>query len=451
MRDQKKAEEIASRRVQLLSPLLAEGLDAGKARQIKASICEQAGISERTLRRYLAQYRTDGFGGLKPKGKNQRRREDAIPPHLLEQAILLRRQVPGRSIAQIIQILEWEGLAQPGQLKRSTLQEKLAERGYSTRHMRMYAETGVAARRFQKQYRNRLWHSDIKFGPYLPIGKDGGKKQVYLVCFIDDATRFVLHGQFYPTLDQVIVEDCFRQAIQKYGVPEAAYFDNGKQYRTKWMVRACAKMGIRLLFARPYSPEATGKVERFNRVVDSFLAEAALEKPQSLDRLNQLFWVWLEECYQNQPHSGLEGTLSPSTAYRSDKQALRFLAPEIIASAFLHCEDRKVDKAGCISFAGRKYEVGLPFIGCTVNVVYDPADITELTIEYEGHRPWKARQLVIGERSGQRPKLPEHLQPKPAASSRLLMAAAKMNQLHKEQSAPAVSYRTVRKEDADHV
>jgi len=176
-----------------------------------------------------------------------------------------------------------------------------------------------------------------------------------------------------------------------------------------------------------------------------------LEKPQSLDRLNQLFWVWLEECYQNQPHSGLEGTLSPSTAYRSDKQALRFLAPEIIASAFLHCEDRKVDKAGCISFAGRKYEVGLPFIGCTVNVVYDPADITELTIEYEGHRPWKARQLVIGERSGQRPKLPEHLQPKPAASSRLLMAAAKMNQLHKEQSAPAVSYRTVRKEDADHV
>lgn len=33
------------------------------------------------------------------------------------------------------------------------------------------------------------------------------------------------HGGFYPTLDQVIVEDCFRQAIQKYGVPEAVYFD----------------------------------------------------------------------------------------------------------------------------------------------------------------------------------------------------------------------------------
>lgn len=54
MRDRKKAEEIASQRVQLLSPLLAEGLDAAQAREIKTSICQQTGISERTLRRYLS-------------------------------------------------------------------------------------------------------------------------------------------------------------------------------------------------------------------------------------------------------------------------------------------------------------------------------------------------------------------------------------------------------------
>ena len=48
-------------------------------------------------------------------------------------------------------------------------------------------------------------------------------------------------------------------------------------------------------------------------------------------------------------------------------------------------EERKVDKAGCISFNGQKYEVGLPFIGCTVDVIYDPAYTDELTIEYEGH------------------------------------------------------------------
>ena len=451
MKDQKKSEELAIQRLQILSPLLAEGLDNAQARLIRKRISEQIGISDRTLRRYLARYRENGFSGLKPLSKGQSRKEETIPLNILEQAILLRRQVPGRSIAQIIQILEWEGLAEPGQIKRSTLQEKLAKRGYSSRHMRMYADSGVAARRFQKRYRNQLWHSDIKYGPYLPIGKDGAKKQVYLVTFVDDATRLVLHGQFYPVLDQVIVEDAFHQAILKYGVPEKVYFDNGSQYRTKWMIRACAKMGIRLIYAKPYSPEATGKVERFNRVVDSFLSEAALEKPQTLDKLNDLFQVWLSECYQNKPHSGLDGNISPQTAYRSDKKALQFLDPEIIANAFLHAETRKVDKAGCISFASKKYEVGINFIGCKVTVVYDPASIEEITIEYEGYASFKARELMIGERTGSRPKLPEHLQPRPADSSRLLIAADKKNKQRQAEQAPAVSYRAVQKGGSDDV
>jgi putative transposase len=443
MRDQKKAEAIAQERMQLLAPLLAEGLDPAMMKQLKTQICTQTGISDRTLRRYLAQYRAGGFNALKPKGR-PRKSQETIPEHVMEQAILLRREVPSRSVAQIIQVLEWEGLVPPGQIKRSTLQDRLSQRGYSTRHMKLYESSGVASRRFQQKYRNKLWHSDIKYGPYLPVGQDGTKKQVYLVTFMDDATRFILHGEFYPTLDQVIIEDCFRKAIQKYGIPEAVFFDNGSQYKTKWMNRACAKMGIRLLFAKPYSPEATGKVERFNRVVDSFLQEAALEKPQTLDQLNRLFWVWLDECYQHKPHSSLDNN-TPDASYRSDKKALKFLDPETIANAFLHLEERKVDKSGCISFQGEKYEVGLPFIGCKVNVVYDPADTSQLSIEYEGHPSWTAKKLVIGERTGPKPALPAHMQRKPANTSRLLVAATKQNEERKTQQAPAVSYRVVKK------
>lgn len=449
MRNREKAEAIAAERLQLLSPLLAEGLDPAKAKQVKAQICTQTGLSERTLRRYMAQYRKEGFSGLKPKQKAYLSPEKAISPQVMEQAILLRREVPSRSVAQIIQILEWEGLAGPGQVKRSTLQEKLAQSGYSTRQMKIYASDGTAARRYQRKRRNQLWHSDIKYGPYLPIGPNETKKRVYLATFLDDATRFVLHGQFYPTLDQVIVEDCFRQAIGKFGIPESSYFDNGGQYRNKWMSRACAKMGIRLLFAKPYSPEATGKPERFNRVVDAFLKEAALEKPKTLAELNKLFWIWLEECYQNKPHSALEGMKSPAQAYHGDVNPLKFLSPETIADAFLHCEERRVDKSGCISFLNEKYEVGLPFIGCKVDVIYDPADTSELRIEYEGYPSWMAKRLVIGEKTGPRPKLPEHMQPLPAQSSRLLSAATQQNEQRLIKQIPAVIYRTVKKDGED--
>lgn len=445
MKDEKKAEEIAANRVQMLSSLLADGLDAGQARKRRAEICTRTGMSERTLRRYLARYRAQGFEGLKPEGKRHHR-ADAIPEDLLNQVILLRREVPTRSVSQIIQILEWEGKAKPGQLKRSTLQEKLVERGYSSRHMRIYANPGVAARRFEHKHRNQLWQSDLKYGPYLPIGQGGAKKQVFLAVMLDDATRFVLHAAFYPTMDKTIVEDCLRQAIQKYGVPEAVFFDNGKQFRTKWMTRACSKLGVRLLYARPYSPESKGKVEKFNRTVDSFLSEIALEHPKTLEQLNQHFWVWLSECYQNKPHTALGEGVSPETAFRSDRKALRFAEPGLLTNAFLHAESRKVDKSGCISFMDQKYEVGVAFIGRTVEVIYDPADITELTIEYEGHEPWKARPLVMSDRSGKRPKLPEHMTSQPADSSRLLSAAEKKHQERRQQQTPAVSYRAVWKE-----
>lgn len=451
MRDQKKAEDMAVQRFQLISPLLTEELDAGKAAQVKAQICQTSGLSERTIRRYLSQYRAEGFDGLKPQGKSRQTKRGSIPEHLVEQAILLRKEAPSRSVAQIIQILEWEGLAEPGQIKRSTLQEKLTDRGYSSRQMKLYSQSGVAARRFQKRHRNQLWQSDIKYGPYLPIGPNGTKKQVYLVAFIDDATRYILHGAFYPTLDSRIVEDAFRQAVRKFGVPEAVYFDNGKQYRTKWMSRTCSKIGTRLIYAKPYAAESKGKVERFNRIVDSFLGEVALEKPSTLDRLNELFQVWLTECYQNKPHSALGEKISPEMAYRRDRKALRFINPDVLTDAFLHCETRKVDKSGCISFLDHKYEVGLSFIGRQVDVIYDPSDLEELTIEYEGHSPWKAKKLVIGERAGKRPALPPHLQVQEADSSRLLKAAELKHQERQVEQTPAIAFRAVWEEEKDHV
>ncbi|MFM9279470.1 Mu transposase C-terminal domain-containing protein [Paenibacillus sp. p-8] len=151
------------------------------------------------------------------------------------------------------------------------------------------------------------------------------------------------------------------------------------------------------------------------------------------------------------PHAALGSDQTPEIAYRSDIKALRLVDADLLANAFLHSEDRKVDKAGCISFMGKKYEVGLLFIGRTVQVVYDPADIREVTIEHEGHTPWTAREMVIGERSGKRPTLPDHLAQEPGDTSRLLRGAAREHAKRQAHHAPAVSYRSIRKEDGSDV
>lgn len=438
MTDKQKPEEIAVNRYKIIAHILAaldEKADASKLAQLKEEVCLQNGVSKRTLRRWLADYRVSGFDGLKP-AKRTAGKPGIISEELLAEAILLRREVPSRSIPQIIEILEMEGKVPVGTLKRTTLQDHLQKNGYSARQMKMYQGGGVAARRFQRRERGDMWHSDIKYGPFITIG--GVKKQIYLVSFLDDATRYVVHGEFYSSLDQTIVEDCLRKAILKEGVPRRVYFDNGKQYRTKWMERACAILGIKLLYAKPYSPESTGKIERFNRTVESFLDEVALKSCKTLDDYNKYFNVWLTECYHTREHGGLNN-IAPEVAYKSSMSPLRFVSPETVASAFMRLEQRKVDKSGCINFGGKKYEADPLLAGRTVDVAYDPSDTQALTVEYSG-RSWRVKELKIGEHTGPRSKLPKSMLKALPGTSRLLDAKEKQYAARQESVRRAIRY-----------
>ncbi|MED1201772.1 hypothetical protein [Heyndrickxia acidicola] len=48
MKDQKKSDEIVNQCFRLIAPLLAMGLDPGKAKQLKGQICQTSYLSERT-------------------------------------------------------------------------------------------------------------------------------------------------------------------------------------------------------------------------------------------------------------------------------------------------------------------------------------------------------------------------------------------------------------------
>ena len=126
MADLRKPEEIAVNRNKIIAPILIameEKADAAKLVLLKKEACAQNGIHRRTFERWVASYQQQGFEGLKP-AQRDRRNPGVIPEDLLAEAILLRREVPSRSIPQIIEILEMEGRAPAGFIKRTTLQDK---------------------------------------------------------------------------------------------------------------------------------------------------------------------------------------------------------------------------------------------------------------------------------------------------------------------------------------
>jgi hypothetical protein len=267
----------------------------------------------------------------------------------------------------------------------------------------------------------QLLQSDVKFGPHVPLKPGGRPVQTYLVVFVDDATRYIVGARFYPDQSVRSLEDCFRRAVQAYGAPDACFVDNGGQYRSRWFADACAKIGTRLLRARPYHPESKGKVERLNREIDKLLAEIALARPRTIDECNELLAAWVDEYYHRNPHSALGG-VSPFARFRSDGRPLRFVAAEALKDAFLHTETRKVDKTGCVSFGGGLYEVGLAYAGRRVAIRFDPAWTGEIEMLREGAEPVRARKLAVSGHCGARRGIPEEMGRTPPETSRMLDA-----------------------------
>ena len=433
MKDKNKAKAIADERMRLIAPLLSPALDCAQIKQLKEELSKANGISQRTLERYCKQYLEGGYEGLMPSGKQTTTFK--IPEEIVQEAIQLRRELPSRSIPTIIRILEAEGKVAPGFLKRTTLQDALARAGYSASMMKIYQDNGYASQRFQRAHRHDLWQGDIKYGPTLMIA--GKPTPTYFSCLLDDATRYILHAEFYASMEQFVVEDTLHKAIMKYGIPRRLYFDNGSQYKNQWMKRACGILGIRLIYAKPRNPQGKGKQERFNHTLDAFLEEISLCLPGSVEELNVKFNAWLSECYHSVVHSALGTT--PEIAFKSDSMPPHFLDSAVLARAFLHCEQRKADKSGCISFGGNKYDLGVRFAGRTVDVVYDPANVEMLTIEVKGELPFPVHKLQIGEHVAPRPARmkPERIE---TNHSRLLDAAVKASQKKELSRVRAISY-----------
>ena len=220
-------DDTALDRFRLISPLLDPTLDRDRKILLRKEIASQNDLSEKTIRRYEASYLQGGFAGLKPaERKTGPSRLPANFEELMQEAIQLKREVPTRSVHQIIFILEGEGKAEPGVLKRSTVQDHLYAAGFGRKQMRKYNEgQKSSSKRFCKPNRMMLVQADIKYGPKLPIGKNGKMIQTYLSSIIDDHSRYILASTFYDNQEKEIVEDTFHKAILKHGRFDARYVD----------------------------------------------------------------------------------------------------------------------------------------------------------------------------------------------------------------------------------
>src|SRR6266550_2307256 len=286
-----------------------------------------------TLDRWIRLWQQGGFDALVPA---PRQCQPRTPPEVMELAVALKKENPARTAAQVQRILRAQGGWAPDE---TTIQ-------------RMFRRTGLTA---------------------LTPAADApafGRWEAARFGFAEDTIRLAA---------------ALRPALASRGIPAHAYVDNGSAFVDAWLLRACAKLGIKLVHSQPRRPEGKGKIERFFRTVrDQFLVELTEERAAripDLAELNKLFTAWTETVYHVREHSE---TGQPPLARWEAGGPFPLPAPADLAEAFRWSEWRTVSKTALVSLHGNQYQVDPVLARRRVELVFDPFDLTVLFVRRDG-------------------------------------------------------------------
>ena len=384
-----RAQQVALFRYQLICPALEPGLSTKARGRIVRAIAArthagpfggQHRYSRDTLDRWIRRYRAGGFDALAPSIRQPGSRIDT---GVFELAVALKRENPERTAAQVARILRASTGYSPSE---STLLRLFHRREL------MGAATGQAVvfGRFEAAAPNERWVGDALHGPRV-----GGRK-TYLFAFLDDHSRLAVGYRFGFAEDTVRLAAALEPALAARGAPGSCYVDNGSAFVDAWLLRACGKLGIRLVHSTPHRPQGRGKIERwFRGVRDQFLvevsdssaaelAERGLRPAAGLLELNALFTAWVESVYHHQIHS--ETGQTPLTRWHDGWQAAGhgpvMPATDALTEAFLWSVLRTVTKTATVSLHGNTYQVEAALAGRKVELVFCPFNLEVIEVRH---------------------------------------------------------------------
>jgi putative transposase len=389
-----------------------------------------------TLDRWVQLWREGGFDALVPAARQSQPR---TPAEVFELATALKKENPARSAAQVRRILAAAHGWAPDE---RTLQRMFVRTGLTA--LRAPVQPAVFGR-FEAGRPNEIWTGDALHGPRV-----GGRK-TYLFAFLDDHSRAIVGHRWGFAEDTVRLAAALRPALAARGVPEYVYVDNGSAFVDAWLLRACAKLGIKLVHSAPGRPQGRGKIERFFRTVNAeFTVEIAAGDGQpgrvvgDLAEMNRLFTAWVETVYHRRVHSE---TAAAPLARWLDAGPFGVPAPADLAEAFRWSEHRTVSKTALVSLHGNRYQVDPVLVGRRVELVFDPFDLTFLRVRCDGTDAGTALPFQISRHS--HPKAKPEVAAEPPRPTTGIDYLGLVDNLHTAKLAAKVNYAALGADAAD--
>lgn len=371
------------------------------------SISKNAGVSIRSLNRWVNQYNQNGLEGLKSKSRKDKGGYRNLPENLVHMIEGMALHKPKRTVAsiyrQVIIYARSNELTIPSYSTVYKIINKISPDLITLAHdgSKSYQQKFDLLYIREATRPNQIWQADHTLLDISILDNKGVIKRPWLTIIIDDFSRAI--AGFYlsfnaPSSLQTAL--ALRQAIWKKsevdwpicGIPEILYTDHGCDFTSKHIEEVCASLKIQLIFSTIGKPRGRGKVERFFSTINQrllqdlpgYIQEGASiykEKHLTFEALDSKLKLFILEEYNSTPHST---TNTPPTIRWQTNQFLPTLPEnqEILDLLLLTIsKPRRVHREG-IKFQGLRYfsTTLAGFVGQDVIIRYDPRDMAEIRV-----------------------------------------------------------------------
>jgi transposase InsO family protein len=348
-----------------------------------AAVCRESAISRKTFYKYVQRCRLEGPAGFEPRSTRPRRFPQAVAGGVEEAVIELRKRLEGEGLDHGAATIQWH-LGRDERFKArvasvATVHRILVRRGFVTAQPAKRPKSSW--RRFEAPAPNEWWQIDA-----MDWTIADGVVKVFNI--IDDHSRLACRSRAVAreTSDEAWTTFC--EAAQRYGLPAGVLSDNGLCFSGKlrgFEVVFEARLrdaGVRPITGRPYHPQTTGKVERFQQTVKRWLRRQDHRRglARDLAELQDRLDTFVAYYNHQRPHQGI-GRVTPHSRWIATPAAT---AGDPLPHPTPRAQPRRVTVAadGTVHIDQWTIHLGAPWIGCRAVVVLDDR---YATVFVDGH------------------------------------------------------------------
>lgn len=288
--------------VKLMAAVVAVG--EGESLNVSA-LCREGSVSRKSFYKWVARYRAEGMDGLAERSRRPGTSPHQVAADVEDRIVRFRKELGDAGLDHGATTIQWH-LGRDGSLRGrvpsvATVHRVLVRRGLVKPEPKKRPRSSW--KRFEAALPNERWQIDA-------MDWVTAAGVVKVINIIDDHSRVATRSRVVLETTSEEAWATFSQASEVWGLPAGMLSDNGLAFSGKlrgFTVPFEAKLleaGIWPSTGRPYHPQTTGKVERFQQTLKKWLRKQPLAG--DLEELQAQLDEFCRNYNHHRPHQGID-------------------------------------------------------------------------------------------------------------------------------------------------